>query len=46
MFEELRKQATEKLSHWLGSASYGNREIVRYSDGYDCAEYHRHSVYQ
>ena len=42
MFEELRKQATEKLSHWLGSASYGNREVVRYSDGYDCNEWDSH----
>ena len=42
MFEELRKQATKKLSHWMGSASYDNREVVRYSDGYNCNEWDSH----
>ena len=42
MFEELRKQAVKKLSHWMGSASYDNREVVRYSDGYNCNECDSH----
>lgn len=42
VFEELRKQAIEKLSHWMGSASYDNREVVRYSDGYNCNEWDSH----
>lgn len=42
MFEELRKQAVKKLSHWMGSASYDNREVVRYSDGYNCNEWDSH----
>lgn len=42
VFEELRKQAIEKLSNWMGSASYDNREVVRYSDGYNCNEWDSH----
>mgnify|MGYP004532121975 CR=1 FL=1 len=42
MFEELREKATENLSHWMGPASYDNREVVRYSDGYMCNEWDSH----
>lgn len=42
MFSELRVKATEKLSNWLGTASYGEREVVRYSDGYHCNEWDSH----
>ena len=42
MFEELRKQAVENLSRWLGTSEYDNREVVRYSDHYECSEIDSH----
>ena len=41
-FEELRKEATKNLSHWLGAAKYDNREVTRYSDHYECNEIDSH----
>lgn len=38
-FEELREKAKENLSHWLGTASYGEKEIIRYADGYQCNDW-------
>ena len=46
MFEQLRKQAKENLSHWLGTAKYGNREVVHYSDHYECVESDSHFEFE
>lgn len=37
-----RENAKEKLSHWMGSVSYRNREVVKYSDCYDCNDWDSH----
>lgn len=38
-FEELRQKAKENLSNLLGVVSYGEREVIRCTDGYQCNDW-------
>lgn len=38
-FEELRQKAKENLSSLFGTASYGEREVTKYSDEYCCNDW-------
>ena len=38
-FEELRQKAKENLSSLFGTASYGEREAIKYTDGYQCNDW-------
>lgn len=38
-FEELRRKAKERLSNWMGTFSYGEREVTKYSNEYYCNDW-------
>lgn len=38
-FEELRQKAKQKLSDWMETFSYDEREVIKYSDGYYCNDW-------
>lgn len=38
-FEELRQKAKENLSNLFGTVSYEEREVIRYTDGYQCNDW-------